>query len=144
MSIATDRADAETLEHIGRNPGCKRRNGRGQASVHVNNAATARLVNAGLVTVTGRGRLYLTEAGTALVWADVIRAGRNALISRTGETPASYRAKHMYDPPAATRPAGQHDVWCVAGILACDHRCPGYVAPVACGIRDCDCHLVTT
>jgi hypothetical protein len=114
MSIATDRADAETLEHIGRNPGCARRNGRGQANVHVNNAATTRLANAGLVTVTARGRLYLTEAGTQAWWQP------------------------------APRPAGQHDAWCVAGILACDPRCPGYVAPVACGIRDCDCHLVTS
>lgn len=71
MSAATDRADRETLDLIGREPGVRRGNGRGQRSWRVNAAASQRLINAGLATVTGRGRLYLTEAGTEIVWADV-------------------------------------------------------------------------
>lgn len=72
MSTQTDRADAQTLDQIGREPGVRRTNGRGQRSARVNAAASQRLINAGLATVTGRGRLYLTEAGTEIVWADVI------------------------------------------------------------------------
>jgi hypothetical protein len=88
MSNATDRADAETLAYIGRNPGCKRTNGRCHANTSINVAAANRLIRAGLVAwPAGNGRLYLTEAGVEAHW----------------------------------RPAPR---------------------PVACGIRDCDCHLL--
>ena len=66
MTDVTDASDREALTYIGRNPGCKRRNGRGQASPRINNAAATRLVNAGLVKPpNSSGKLYLTDAGRA-------------------------------------------------------------------------------
>jgi hypothetical protein len=70
MSTATDRADAETLAYIGRNPGCKRTNGRCHANASINVAAANRLIRAGLVAwPAGNGKLYLTERGAELHWA---------------------------------------------------------------------------
>jgi hypothetical protein len=67
MSKITDRADADTLEIIGRHPGSKR------TDTFIVKAAVTRLINSGLVIPpTTNGRLYLTEAGTVAVWAEVI------------------------------------------------------------------------
>ena len=75
MSTATDRADADTLAYIGRNPGCKRTNGRCHANSSINVAAASRLIRAGLVAwPAGNGKLYLTEAGAELLWAPVPRS----------------------------------------------------------------------
>src|SRR3981189_2080232 len=69
MSIATDRADADTLEIIGRHPGSKR------SDTFIVKAAVARLILAGQVAQPNTtGRLYLTEAGTERVWQPAPRA----------------------------------------------------------------------
>lgn len=60
MSGKTDANDRDTLEYIGRRPGCKRRD------TWVTKAAVDRLIRAGLVQrPSTNGKLYLTDAGTA-------------------------------------------------------------------------------
>jgi hypothetical protein len=146
MSIATDRADAATLDYIGRNPGVKRRNGRGQANVMINNAATVRLQHAGLVTVTGGGALYLTERGTEAVWAPAPRpagGGDHALMPSKVMRRMTPAAVKLADPFAVSRTMIANGYAGYAHPASAGNgRTPD--APQACGLDGCDCHRPAT
>jgi hypothetical protein len=139
MSKITDRADADTLEIIGRHPGSKR------TDTFIVKAAVTRLINSGLVIPPStNGRLYLTEAGTEAVWAPAPRTGAYA---------------HPADPSRDDEAAGshqyaardQHDAGNPHDYAACGYAHPASAgngwtsdAPQACGLDGCDCHRPAT